>query len=181
MKSKFESTLLGLACGDAVGTTVEFCRRGRFEPMTDMVGGGKFGLSKGEWTDDTSMTLCLAESLIECNGFDAQDQMERYWKWASEGYLSCRPYAFGMGKTVAKALGVFQRTGNPMAGSIESNTAGNGSIMRLVPVVLHYYPDYEKVIYYAGMSSLTTHAAKECVLACQLFASILFKALEGKS
>ena len=70
--------LLGLACGDAVGTTVEFCARGRFEPLTDMVGGGKFRLRAGEWNDDTSMALCLTDSQIACRGFDAQDQMERY-------------------------------------------------------------------------------------------------------
>jgi len=181
MKSKFQGALLGLACGDAVGTTVEFFRRGRFDPVTDMVGGGKFRLLKGEWTDDTSMALCLAESLIECDGFDAQDQMERYWKWGDEGYLSCRSYAFGMGKTVANALGVFHRTGNAYAGSTEPNTAGNGSIMRLAPVVLYYYPDYRKVIFYAGESSRTTHGAKECVLSCQLLAHIVFKALDGAS
>lgn len=72
-----QGALLGLACGDAVGTTVEFRPRGSFEPLTDMVGGGPFNLKPGQWTDDTTMALCLAESLLECGGFDARDQMER--------------------------------------------------------------------------------------------------------
>ena len=57
------ASLLGLACGDAVGTTVEFKPRGSFAPVTDMIGGGPFRLKPGEWTDDTSMALCLIESL----------------------------------------------------------------------------------------------------------------------
>ena len=76
--SRAQSALLGLACGDAVGAAVEFYPRGRFVPLTDMVGGGKFRLQPGEWTDDTAMALCLAESLVVCRGFDALDQMQRY-------------------------------------------------------------------------------------------------------
>ena len=68
--------LVGLAVGDAVGTTLEFRPRGSFQPLTDMVGGGHFCLQKGYWTDDTSMALCLAHSLLECEGFNATDQMQ---------------------------------------------------------------------------------------------------------
>ena len=74
---RFRGCLLGLAVGDAVGTTVEFRPRGSFPPVTDMIGGGPFRLKPGEWTDDTSMALCLATSLIECAGFDPADQMRR--------------------------------------------------------------------------------------------------------
>lgn len=74
MNSKKIASLLGLAIGDAIGATVEFLPRGRFKPLTDMIGGGKFQLEKGQWTDDTSMALCLADSLIACQGFDANDK-----------------------------------------------------------------------------------------------------------
>jgi ADP-ribosyl-[dinitrogen reductase] hydrolase len=80
--------LLGLAVGDALGATVEFMPPGSFELVTDMIGGGPHRLQPGEWTDDTSMALCLAESLVECGGFDATDQMRRYVRWYREGYLS---------------------------------------------------------------------------------------------
>ena len=82
---RFRGCLLGLAIGDAVGTTVEFRPRGTFEPLTDMVGGGLFHLLPGQWTDDTSMALCLATSLIERCGFDPVDQMRRYCQWADHG------------------------------------------------------------------------------------------------
>jgi ADP-ribosyl-[dinitrogen reductase] hydrolase len=80
--------LLGLACGDALGTTLEFKSRGSFTPITTITGGGPFNLKLGEWTDDTSMALCLATSLIEMDGFDPQGQIERYCRWQETGYLS---------------------------------------------------------------------------------------------
>ena len=86
-QDRFRGALLGLACGDAVGTTVEFSPRGSFMPMRDMVGGGPFRLEAGQWTDDTSMALCLGASLLE-KGFDPKDQMNRYCNWYRWGYMS---------------------------------------------------------------------------------------------
>jgi ADP-ribosyl-[dinitrogen reductase] hydrolase len=85
---RYRGALLGLAAGDALGTTLEFKAPGAFEPISDMVGGGPFRLQPGQWTDDTSMALCLAESLVRCQGFDPEDQMDRYCRWWREGYMS---------------------------------------------------------------------------------------------
>jgi ADP-ribosyl-[dinitrogen reductase] hydrolase len=177
-KKKFQGALLGLACGDAVGASVEFCKRGRFEPLTDMVGGGKFQLNPGEWTDDTAMALCLADSLIE-NGFDVKDQMERYWSWANEGYNSCRNYPFGMGKQVSQALIRYRKSGAPIAGKTDSKYSGNGSLMRLAPVVIYSNNNIEECLRFAELSSKTTHASIECVSACRFFAALIFYAFEG--
>ena len=171
--------LLGLAVGDAVGTTVEFKPRGTFEPLTDMVGGGPFELEPGQWTDDTSMALCLATSLVECGGFDARDQMTRYVRWRDEGYLSSTGSFFDIGVTVNAALTRFARTGEPYSGSPDPRSAGNGSIMRLAPVVLFFHPDRDAVVHHAAESSRTTHDAAEAVDACRLLASILSRALDG--
>ena len=84
-RERYRGCLLGLAVGDALGTTLEFCRPGSFTPITDMVGGGPFRLKPGQWTDDTSMALCLASSLTERGGFDARDLMELYVRWWREG------------------------------------------------------------------------------------------------
>jgi ADP-ribosyl-[dinitrogen reductase] hydrolase len=116
MLKRFSGCLLGLAVGDAVGTTVEFRERGKFPPVTDMVGGGPFALRPGAWTDDTSMALCPAESLIAMNGSDGCDQMERYWKWYQDGYMSSTGVCFDIGNTVRKALHKYKETGNPMSG-----------------------------------------------------------------
>ncbi len=178
---RFRGALLGLACGDAVGTTVEFKQRGSFAPVTDMVGGGPFQLKPGEWTDDTSMALCLAESLIECNGFDAADQMRRYVRWLDEGYWSSNGRCFDIGGTTHDALSRFKRTGNPFSGSTHTQSAGNGCIMRLAPVPMFFYPDRDAAIEMSGESSRTTHGAAECIEASRLFGAMLFKALDGAS
>ncbi|HWH85776.1 MAG TPA: ADP-ribosylglycohydrolase family protein [Pseudomonas sp.] len=179
LAERYRGALLGLACGDAVGTTVEFQPRGSFQPLTDMVGGGPFQLKPGQWTDDTSMALCLAESLLSKNGFDAADQMGRYLNWWKWGYLSSTGECFDIGMTVSQALEQYQRTGEPVAGSTDPYSAGNGSLMRLAPVVLFYFPDTDKIQTYAADSSRTTHAAPEAIECCQLLADLIARALEG--
>ena len=84
-RDRFRGCLVGLAAGDALGTTLEFSPPGSFDPIDDMGGGGPFGLRAGQWTDDTSMALCLATSLLESGGFDPLDQMRRYLRWFREG------------------------------------------------------------------------------------------------
>jgi ADP-ribosyl-[dinitrogen reductase] hydrolase len=179
LQDRFRACLLGLACGDAVGTTVEFEPKGSFAPITDMVGGGCFALAPGYWTDDTSMALCLAESLIACKGFDAKDQMTRYCNWQQWGYLSSTGTCFDIGMTVATALERFRTTQNPYAGSTDPRSAGNGSLMRLAPVPLFYFPDIAAMQAQARESSRTTHAAPEALECCELFAAMLYQALKG--
>lgn len=180
LQQRLTGCLMGLACGDAMGTSVEFMPRGSFPLVNDMNGGGVYHLQPGQWTDDTSMALCLAESLIQCKGFKAEDQIERYCRWQEEGYLSSTGQCFGIGRTVAAALENYRKNGNPFAGSVCPQTAGNGSLMRLAPVVLFYYPDREQILHYAVESSRVTHAAPEAVESCSLFASILANVLGGK-
>jgi len=181
LSERYRGALLGLACGDAVGTTVEFKPRGSFQPLTDMVGGGPFHLKPGQWTDDTSMALCLAESLLSKNTFDAADQMGRYLNWWKWGYLSSTGECFDIGLTVSQALSQYLQTGQPFAGSTDPFTAGNGSLMRLAPVVLFYFPDARQIRQFASDSSRTTHAAPEVIECCQLFAEVINKALLGAS
>lgn len=112
----YRGSLLGLAVGDALGTTLEFEHPGSFTPITDMVGGGPFGLKPGQWTDDTSMALRLAESLIECRGCDPVDQLRRYCRWYREGNLSSTGSCFDIGNTTRAALQRFEQTGEPSRG-----------------------------------------------------------------
>lgn len=177
---------MGLAAGDALGTTLEFTHPGTFTPITDMVGGGPFDLKPGEWTDDTSMALCLAQSLIEKKGFDAVDQMERYCKWWKEGYLSSNGKCFDIGNATQDALWDFLSSREPYCGSSDPHTAGNGSLMRLAPIPLYYTGVYDNtglpnVIKFAADSSKTTHAAATCVDSCIYFATLIWGALRGVS
>ncbi len=173
--------LLGLAAGDALGTTLEFRPPGTFEPISDIVGGGPFGLKAGEWTDDTSMALCLAASIVETGGFDPVDQLTRYVRWWREGYMSSTGTCFDIGNATSAALSRFGRTGDPDSGSTDPQTAGNGSLMRLAPVPLAFASDPERAVALAGESSRTTHGAVECVDACRYYAALIVEALHGSS
>ena len=183
--SHYRGCLLGLAVGDALGTTLEFQPPGTFEPITDMLDGGLFHLSPGEWTDDTSMALCLAESLIECNGFNAIDQLERYMLWSQHGYLSHNHACFDIGITVSQSLRwyKFQKDrGEPIdqhCGPTDAHTAGNGSLMRLAPAAMFYARQPELAAQMCGESSLTTHGAKTAVDACRYYGALLAMALDG--
>jgi ADP-ribosyl-[dinitrogen reductase] hydrolase len=179
LKDRFRGALLGLAAGDAVGTSVEFKPRGSFPPVTDMVGCGPFRLQPGQWTDDTSMALCLAASLVECQSFDAHDQMSRFVRWWRNGYMSSTGRCFDVGITTAESLRTFERTANPFAGSTDPHTAGNGSLMRLAPVPLFYFSNPTEAIERSGESSRTTHGARTAVDACRYFAGLLVGALGG--
>jgi ADP-ribosyl-[dinitrogen reductase] hydrolase len=171
--------MLGLAVGDAVGTTLEFRSPGSFAKIDDMVGGGPFHLAAGEWTDDTSMALCLAESLIEKRGFDPIDQLERYTRWARHGHLSSNGRVFDIGNTVQAALANFAKTHEPFCGSSDPRSAGNGSLMRLAPVPLFYVQSPLEAIKSSGESSRTTHGAASAIDACRYFGGLIVGAVLG--
>lgn len=179
--ARFQGCLLGLAAGDALGTTVEFRARGTFEPLDDIVGGGPFRLAAGQWTDDTSMALCLAASLTELGRFDAKDQIERYCRWRQRGEYSSTGDCFDIGTTVARALRRYRETGEVFAGCTDRQSAGNGCIMRLAPVPMFCFPDETAAKHYSAESARTTHGAEDCVEASRLFGGMLCRALAGRS
>jgi len=171
--------LVGLAVGDALGTTLEFRQPDSFEPIDDMVGGGPFRLHAGMWTDDTSMALCLAESLVERGEFDPVDQMERYLRWYRDGHHSPTGRCFDIGRTTREALERFERMGDPFAGPTGPMTAGNGSLMRLAPIPMAYRDDPARAVALAGEMSRTTHGATEAVDACRYYAGLIVGAMQG--
>jgi ADP-ribosyl-[dinitrogen reductase] hydrolase len=173
--------LLGLAVGDALGTTLEFSQRDSLPFHREMTGGGPFGLAPGQWTDDTAMALALADSLLTCGDFDAVDLMGRFVRWWQEGVYSCTGECFDIGTTTRAALERFIRTGNPYAGSDDVHTAGNGSLMRLAPVALFAFGDRVRALDLARAQSRTTHGAPQAVEACAFFCELLQDAItEGK-
>jgi ADP-ribosylglycohydrolase len=176
---RYRGALLGLATGDALGTTLEFRAPGTFPPLTDMVGGGPFNLKPGQWTDDTSMALCLAESLVTQQAFDPVHQLETYCLWHSKGHLSVKGYCFDIGNATHGALARFEASGQPYCGDPSPHAAGNGSLMRLAPAPLAFAHDPALAIRMAADSSRTTHAATECVDSCRYFAGLLLGALAG--
>ncbi len=179
LRDRARGALLGLALGDALGTTLEFTAKDSYRPLTDLVGGGPFGLKAGEWTDDTSMALALAESLLACDPFDEADLMQRFRRWAEKGEYSHNGRCFDIGITVRGALARFRGSGNPVAGSTDPHSAGNGSLMRLAPVPIRFAFRPGRLEEVARRQSRTTHGAEEAVEACAAYAQLIAAAIRG--
>ena len=180
IQDRARGCLLGLAVGDAVGTTLEFSGRDSQPRVTDMVGGGPFGLNPGEWTDDTAMALALGYSLLAADGLAETDLMDRFLAWHERGEYSCTGTCFDIGATTKTALGRYKSTGEPVAGSTDPHSAGNGSLMRLSPVAIRFRGDIARMIEMAERQSRTTHAAEEAVDACAAYAEFLAEAISGR-
>lgn len=171
--------LVGLAVGDAVGTTLEFKAPDTFAPIDDLVGGGPFGLEPGEWTDDTSMALCLAESILDTGGMDLADQLRRYLLWTDHGYLSSNGRCFDIGTTTHTQLERFRRSGEPVDPHPDQESAANGSLMRLGPVPIRWHADIAKAAEESGRSSRTTHPADRPVDVCRLMGAMVAALIGG--
>ncbi|QOI71830.1 putative ADP-ribosylglycohydrolase [Erwinia phage pEa_SNUABM_47] len=176
--------LVGLAVGDALGTTLEFHQRDTYELLTDIVGGGPFQLNAGEWTDDTSMALCLGHSLLARYGFDAKDQLTRYCNWMNYGYMSSTGKCFDIGTTTKIALRDFLQHGT-LINNHHFLDSGNGSLMRLAPITIFYNTkemyseDFVELLKYSELSSSTTHAHQIPVQSCVAFSIMLNRAIHG--
>jgi ADP-ribosylglycohydrolase len=182
LKDRQRGTLIGLAVGDALGAAVEFQPPGTFERVTDFRAGGPHGFGPGEWTDDTSMALALADSMAE--GWDLNDQAARYVSWWREGRYSVNGRCFDIGITTRSALATFQETGDARtAANTSERASGNGSIMRLAPVPIHFghlFPDaIGDLVERAVQSSLPTHASPQCLASCAYFCLVLAGLIQG--
>jgi ADP-ribosyl-[dinitrogen reductase] hydrolase len=184
MNNRRRGTLIGLAVGDALGAAVEFKSPGSFAPVTGYRNGGPHRLEAGEWTDDTSMALALADSIATA-GWDLNDQAERYVQWMKQGMYSVNGRCFDIGITTSAALHRFMENKDATrSGSRGESASGNGSIMRLAPVPIRYadlYPNkVEEISRFAAESSLPTHASEQCVSACRYLATVLAALIHGE-
>ncbi|CAF0884649.1 unnamed protein product [Rotaria sp. Silwood1] len=109
--ARIQGSLVGLAIGDALGASVEFRPHSYMlhNPVSDMQNGGTWGIKAGQWTDDTSMALCLAASLISKEGFDGYDQLLRYKWWYRKGYMSSTGTCFDIGASTCQAINEFEK------------------------------------------------------------------------
>jgi ADP-ribosyl-[dinitrogen reductase] hydrolase len=180
MRSRAIGAMLGLALGDAIGTSIEFRPRDSYEPLQDMVGGGPFRLRPGQWTDDTAMALALLDSLLSRGALDEADLMTRFTRWWREGAYSSTGACFDIGVTTRAALERWERTGDPIAGSPDPLSAGNGSLMRLSPILVGYFRDRDRMRDFARRQSATTHAAPEAMDACVAFSELIADAINGR-
>jgi ADP-ribosyl-[dinitrogen reductase] hydrolase len=181
LRTRYLGALLGLATGDAVGAATQYRRPGRFTPVGDMLGGGPFDLPRGAWSDDTAMALCLAESLLERQGFDARDQVERYRRWQQAGYLSATEQCVGITAGTARALARAQWRRQAFSGSHDPEALDPEVLSRVIPVVLYSFADRARAIEQAAEAARTTCQAAAVLNACRALAAALHAALSGAS
>ncbi len=158
---------------------MEFRPRDSYPPLSDMVGGGPFRLSPGQWTDDTAMALALADTLAQATNFDEQDLLARFTDWWLNGTYSCTGTCFDIGITTQQALRKWLAEKAAHCGSTDPDTAGNGSLMRLAPVPIRYFNDPVRLNDVASRQSKTTHAAPEAVSACVAYCELIADAING--
>jgi ADP-ribosylglycohydrolase len=183
MLDRGRGALIGLAIGDALGAAVEFSRPGSFAPVTGYRGGGPHGLAAGEWTDDTSMALALADSIS--SGWDLNDQADRYIQWWKAGKYSVNGRCFDIGITTSTALEKYLANKDALtSGDRSERASSNGSIMRLAPVPIRFsalYPNQvEQLSRLADESSLPTHASEQCRSACRYLGAVLAGLIRGE-
>lgn len=177
---------------DALGGPAEFQDRFTFDPIITMMPNENFGLQPGVWTDDTSMTLCLARSLARSpsskHGFDEKIQLQAYLAWFQRGELSAVGRCFDIGATINRALRIFHQNQNrpteEILGTIKADMGGNvfggnGSLMRVLPIGLAYWRDETQAREYAGRSSRTTHPNSLCVEACEVWTTAIVKIMQA--
>ncbi|TFK39268.1 ADP-ribosylglycohydrolase-domain-containing protein [Crucibulum laeve] len=193
--TKIRLSILATALVDALGGPPEFHKRFTFDLVTTMMPNENFDLPAGVWTDDTSMTLCLARSIatyvpvedsggfksqnVVPGGFDERHQLDAYTNWHRYGRLSAIGYCFDIGNTIGRALRIYQAHGaDGILARIEKelgadSNAGNGSLMRVLPVGLTYWRDTQEAAKYARRSSATTHPTAMCLEACEMWTQLI--------
>ncbi len=181
IRSRFHGALLGLAAGDALAAATQYRRPGTFTPVGDLLGGGPFDLPRGGWSDDTAMALCLADSLLECNGFDARDQAERYRRWQREGYLSATGQCLGITASTARALALAQWRRQLYSGSHDPTQLDPEPLSRVGVAVMFYLADAEEALRRATESARITCQSPTVLEACRAFADLMVGALSGQS
>jgi ADP-ribosyl-[dinitrogen reductase] hydrolase len=208
---RIQGSLMGLAIGDAVGAPVEFRPHAYLleNEVTDMQSGGTWGLNKGQWTDDTSMALCLAASLIVQGKFDAYDQLVRYQRWYRDGYLSSTGKCFDIGKSTRDSITLFEDRRQKLRADIKakhknlsdsdlehyiedamrqdkkgfkfgtSESAGNGPLMRLAPIPCFFSDSCEDMMRHIEEATQLTHGDQRAINACQFYGGLIWHALQG--
>lgn len=179
---KSVSGLLGLSIGDALGVPVEFTSRDERikSPVTSMVGYGTWGMPAGTFSDDSSLTFCLAECL--CNGFSLDNIANSFYRWYHEGYWTATGKVFDIGNTTFLAIADYKRGVPPLqAGGKSEYSNGNGSLMRILPMAYCYQKwAFQELITRTHQVSCITHAHLRSQMACGIYVTIAIFLLEGE-
>ena len=189
MQKKIKSMLLGFAVADALGVPVEFKSRESLKknPVTSMRGFGTYNQPAGTWSDDTSMTLATMESISRQKKIDYADIMQNFLMWLESGKFTPFGKVFDCGITTQRAIFNFSKKISPLeCGLSDENSNGNGSLMRILPVVCYLYKIYGENFNADAMKkihkiSCLTHAHKRSQIGCGIYSLIAVELLIGKN
>jgi len=180
LRERFQGALVGLAVGDALAAHTQFRKPGTFAAVGDLLGGGPFDQPRGAWTDDTAMALLLAESLLEREGFDAHDQVQRFVRWQREGYGSATGQCVGISANVARSLATALYKRQPFAGSHDPDQQDKDPLSRIAPVVMYFLADVTTAVAKAAEAARLTAQAPMVLDCVRLLASMVHQALSGR-
>jgi len=205
-EDKAIGTMLGMAIGDALGAPLEFTILD-YSPEMKLQGledekywnevktdtewkrrgnCNRFNLKPGHWTDDTSMGLCVADSLLVNNGFNPKDLRLRFLNWWRYGYNNafgrgCDPDgSVGLGGNISESFAEFIKSKTEYTDAGNKSTSGNGSLMRLAPVPIFYHKKPEEALKISYLHSKTTHQGDEAAETCRLMSHIIVKGINGE-
>ena len=180
LRDRFLGALVGLAVGDAVSAATQFRKPGTFTPVGDMIGGGPFDLPRGGWSDDTAMALCLADSLLERDGFDVRDQMDRYRRWQQEGYLTATGQCVGITASTARAIAMSAWRRGALFGSHDPAQLDPEPLSRVAPAVMFFFAASGPAVEQATEAARTTCQAPAVLDSCRCLARAMYAALSGQ-
>jgi ADP-ribosylglycohydrolase len=189
MKQKVYSALYGAIVADALGVPVEFKDRESLkkQPVTDMVGYGTYNLPKGTWSDDSSMTLCLTDSIGRKKGIDYEDIMHNFSSWLKHAKFTPNHHVFGVGRTCYSAIKNYCMKIEPLnCGLSDERSNGNGSLMRIAPLPLYLFRKFgenamkkEETFEIIHNVSRLTHAHAVSLIGCDIYCSVMIEIIKG--
>ncbi len=179
--------IMGLAVGDALGVPVEFEDRSSLmqNPVKEMRSYGTYNQPAGTWSDDTSMTLSLVDSLMD--GLNYRDVMDKFMNWFNHGDYTPHGEVFDIGNTTRESINRYDEGVSPLeCGGISEYDNGNGSLMRILPILFYLQANYgadflekERAFDIIHDISSLTHGHKRSQMACGIYISIASVLLNG--
>ncbi len=181
IENRMKGCFYGCAVGDALGCPIENVWRDTVPLVTEMIPSENHGgLPAGSWTDDTSMMLCLAASMVSHDGvINADSELTHYVQWFRKGYLGVNGRCVDIGMTTKRALLKFIHTGSPINEPADELEQGNGSLMRIAPVPIFCWKNPDKAFHFGSCSSLTTHNHYNCVVVCGVVSYVIASIING--
>lgn len=183
IETRMKGCFYGCAVGDALGCPLEFKWRDSVPEVREMIPTESHGgLPAGSWTDDTSMMLCLAASMVAHDGLvNAESELTHYVEWFRKGYLGVNGKCIDIGTTTKRSLLKFIGTGTPIDEAADEYDQGNGSLMRIAPVPIFCWKNPDKAFHFGCVSSLTTHNHNNCVTVCGIVSFVIAHILKGEA